>query len=95
MVNRQCSGWTRVQLFAFSASSKNPKPTGQRAIKKWSRKWRENRDAVLGQSWAAQLEAEDDFESAQMVVPKIKPRDMHELTLKAGLSGVYDKVHVA
>jgi hypothetical protein len=65
------------------------------AIKKWRRKWRENRDAVVGESWAAQMDAEGGFQSAQMAVAKIRPRDIDELTLKACLSGVYDKVQLA
>jgi hypothetical protein len=73
----------------------NPEPKGKRAIKKWRRKWLENRDAVCEDSWQAQLEAEDRFRDAQMAVAKIKPRDMDELALKGCLSGVYDPVRLA
>jgi hypothetical protein len=73
----------------------NPAPLKGRAHKRWVRKWREYQDATEGESWQAQLEAEDDFRAAQMAVAKIRPRDMHELTVKACISGVYDKVQLA
>jgi hypothetical protein len=73
----------------------NPEPLNGRARKRWVRKWREYQDATEGESWKAQLEAEENFRDAQMVVAKIDARDMDELTLKACLSGVYDKVQLA
>jgi hypothetical protein len=73
----------------------NPEPTGKRARKRWARRWRENHDAVVGQSWAAQLEAEKRFRDALIAVAVIKSRDMNDLAIKACLSGVYDKVHLS
>jgi hypothetical protein len=73
----------------------NPAPLKGRAHKRWVRKWREYRDAVAGGGWAAQIEAEEDFRAALMVVAKIKPRDMDELVLKACLSGFFDKAQLA
>jgi hypothetical protein len=73
----------------------NPEPLNGRARKRWVRKWREYQDATEGESWKAQLEAEENFRDAQMVVAKIDARDMDELTLKACLSGIYDKVQLA
>jgi hypothetical protein len=72
----------------------NPAPLKGRAHKRWVRKWREYRDAVAGGGWAAQIEAEEDFRAALMVVAKIKPRDMDELALKACISAIYDKVYL-
>jgi hypothetical protein len=73
----------------------NPQPIGGRARKRWSRKWREYQDATAGESWAAQLEAEKQFQKAQMAVAKVKPRDSDDLALKAAVASVYDKVHRA
>ncbi|MFB9262285.1 hypothetical protein ACFFWD_03735 [Bradyrhizobium erythrophlei] len=70
----------------------NPEPLSKRGRKRWARKWREYQDATEGQSWRAQLEAERDFQGAQMAVARISPRDMRELALKASLSSVYDCV---
>jgi hypothetical protein len=72
----------------------NPTPLKGRAHKRWVRKWREYRDATAGEGWRGQVEAEDDFRSALMVVAKIKPRDMDELALKACISAIYDKVYL-
>jgi hypothetical protein len=76
-------------------SRNNPEPLNGRARKRWVRKWREYRDATEYESWQAQLDAEKNFRDAQMAVAKIKPRDMDELTLKACLSGFYDRVQLA
>ena len=73
----------------------NPEPRGKRAHKLWVRRWKENRGDTVRESWAAQLEAEKHFRTAQMAVAKIDARDMGELALKACLSGVYDKVRLA
>lgn len=73
----------------------NPEPTGKRARKRWARRWRENHDVVVGQSWAEQLEAEKHFRDALIAVAVIRPRDMKDLAIKACLSSVYDKVHLS
>jgi hypothetical protein len=70
----------------------NPKPEGKRALKRWWRHWRENRDAVEGESWEAQLAAEKDFRAAQIAVANVIPRDENDLALKAAVAFVYDRV---
>ncbi|MCW2110281.1 hypothetical protein M2227_003435 [Bradyrhizobium elkanii] len=74
---------------------KNPEPLSKRGRKRWARKWREHQEAIEGESWRAQLDAERDFRAAQMAVAGVRPRDMRELSLKACLSGVYDPVPLA
>ena len=77
-------------------SANNPEPLNRRARKKWLRKWYAiHNSAEVQDSWAAQLEAEKEFRTAQVAVADIKPRDMNELTLKACLSGVYDRVEAS
>ncbi|MBP1297422.1 hypothetical protein [Bradyrhizobium elkanii] len=73
----------------------NPEPLSKRGRKRWARKWREHQEAIEGESWRAQLDAERDFRAAQMAVAGVRPRDMRELSLKACLSGVYDPVPLA
>jgi hypothetical protein len=51
----------------------HPEPISKRALKKWYRKRRENRDAIVGKSWAAQLRAEDEFRTAQVAVRISRP----------------------
>jgi len=46
----------------------NPEPTNRRARKRWRRKWQDMQDATVGESWAAQLEAEKDFKAAVAAV---------------------------
>jgi hypothetical protein len=93
--------FAKARFIAFDAKvsewcTNNPEPLNGRARKRWVRKWHAYRDAAgVHDSWAAQLDAEDDFRVAQMAVAKIRPRDMHELALKACISGVYDKVHLS
>jgi hypothetical protein len=70
----------------------NPEPAGKRAYKRWARRWRERQDAIVGESWDAQLEAERDFRTCQMAVAKVKPRDEEDLMCKAAVAAVYDKV---
>jgi hypothetical protein len=72
-------------------SENNPQPFGRRARKRWWRKWREYQDATVADSWAAQLEAEDNFRKAQVAVAKIKPADMNELVGMAAVGAFYDK----
>jgi hypothetical protein len=72
--------------------SSHPKPSSKRGLKRWSRKWRENRDAVESESWAAQLAAEKDFQAAQLAVANVTPRDEDDLVLKAAAAFVYDRV---
>jgi hypothetical protein len=73
----------------------NPKPSGKRAVKRWARRWNEYRDAVEGESWAQQCDAEEHFRGALMAVAMIDSRDMGELALKACLSSVYDGVRLS
>ncbi len=73
----------------------NPEPKGKRARKRWARRWRENRGDVVGESWAAQLEAEKHFRAAQFVVAKIDPRDANDLGLMAAVASMYDRVKLA
>jgi hypothetical protein len=70
----------------------HPKPSSKRGLKRWYRKWRENRDAMVSESWAAQLAAEEDFKAAQLVVANVMPRDEDDLVLKAAAAFVYDRV---
>jgi hypothetical protein len=73
----------------------NPEPTGCRALKRWERREHEYRYSVTMPQWQEVIAAEREFSAAQMAVAKIDARDMGELALKACLSGVYDRVHLA
>jgi hypothetical protein len=80
--DRKMEAWTEA----------NPEPDGKRQLKRWCRRWREVKDATLGDSWDAQLEAEKDFRTCQMAVAKVTPRDEDDLMLKAAAAAIYDKV---
>jgi hypothetical protein len=71
--------------------SNNPEPAGGRAKKRYWRKWREMQAATEEESWHAQLEAQKDFEAAQMAVARVTPRDENDLVLKAAVAATYDK----
>jgi hypothetical protein len=73
----------------------NPQPAGKRAYKRWARRFHDAREAIVGESWDAQIDAERHFEAAQMAVARIKPADMNELCLMAAVGAVYDKTHLA
>jgi hypothetical protein len=77
-------------------SEDNPEPEGRRAHKRWVRKWGEYREAIkLHETWGAQIDAEDKFRDAQMVVARVTPRDDDDLVLKAVVAAVYDKTRLA
>ncbi len=73
----------------------NPESPGRRAQKRYWRKWREMRDATEEESWAAQLEAEKDFQNCQIAVAKVTPRDENDLILKAAVAAIYDKTKIS
>ena len=74
----------------------NPEPAGRRQRKRWARKWDEMRhDTGVYESWEVQLEAEGRFREAQMVVAKISPADMNELTHMAAVGAIYDKTYLS
>jgi hypothetical protein len=83
--------FTADDLKMFEWRELNPEPTNRRAQKRWRRKWRDTQDATAGESWAAQIEAEKDFNAHQMAVAQFTPRDENDLMLKAAVGVVYDK----
>jgi hypothetical protein len=76
-------------------SELHPEPKNRRAQKKHWRKWREVREVTVDESWAAQLEAEEDFRNALIAVANVAPRDHHDIMVKAATSVVYDRTVMA
>jgi hypothetical protein len=81
-----------MKMFEWSELHLEPNAKNRRAQKKSWRRWRDMQDATVGESWAAQHEAEKEFNACQMAVAKVKPRDENDLVLKAAVASVYDKV---
>ena len=46
-------------------------------------------------SWAAQMEAEKDFQKAQVAVANVESWAYHDIVVKAATSMVYDRVRLA
>jgi hypothetical protein len=75
-------------------SEMHPEPKNRRALKKHWRKWREMQAATTSVSWKAQIEAETDFQKAQVAVANVAPRDHHDIMVKAATSLVYDRTEM-
>jgi hypothetical protein len=50
---------------------------------------------VSEDAWLALVDAEKDFQAAQIAVAKVKPRDLVDLELKAAVAIIYDDVELA
>ena len=72
-----------------------PNPKNKRAQKKYWRRWRAAREVTVDESWAAQLEAEENFHAAKVDVASAPSRDYHDVMVKAATSVVYDRVRLA
>jgi hypothetical protein len=72
-------------------SEMHPEPKNRRALKKHWRKWREMQAATTSISWRVQIDAETDFQKAQVAVANVAPRDHHDIMVKAATSLVYDR----
>jgi hypothetical protein len=81
-----------MKMAEWSELHPEPSPKNRRAQKKYWRRWRDVRGVTVDESWAAQLEAEEDFNACQMAVAKVKPLNENDLMLKAAVAFVYDKV---
>jgi hypothetical protein len=66
-----------------------------RARKRYNRLWNERRALTVDISWAAQMEAEKDFQKAQVAVANVESRNYYDIVVKAATSMVYDRVRLA
>ena len=84
-----------LKMVEWSELHPEPNPKNRRAQKKYWRRWRDAREVTVDDSWAAQLEAERDFQNAQVAVANAESRDHHDIMVKAAASMVYDRVRLA
>jgi hypothetical protein len=78
---------------ALEWQEENPAPdSDRRKLKRWFRRERDRRQAsAMRTAWDAQIVAEGAFESAQIGVAKVEPRDVTDLVLKACLAFVVEE----
>jgi hypothetical protein len=73
----------------------NPGPESKRGKRRWIKKANAYHRRVMANSWQVLMDAESDFQAAQIAVAKVPATSLGELQCKAALAFVYDEVPLA